>query len=111
MEVEVAQHIGAERYERSGERNGQRNGYRDRTWDTRVGTLDSTNKCATVSKHGCLTNGGSVMFGPEYGTAPQRSARRVLADSSDEKWEWDEHTGAKHAVLVRYLKAWMPIFG
>jgi len=40
MEVEVAQHIGAERYERSGERSGQRNGYRDRTWDTRVGTLD-----------------------------------------------------------------------
>jgi transposase-like protein len=40
MEVEVAQHIGAERYERSGERTGQRNGYRDRTWDTRVGTLD-----------------------------------------------------------------------
>jgi transposase-like protein len=40
MEVEVAQHIGAERYERGGERNGQRNGYRDRTWDTRVGTLD-----------------------------------------------------------------------
>ena len=40
MEVEVAQHLGAERYERSGERNGQRNGYRGRTWDTRVGTLD-----------------------------------------------------------------------
>jgi putative transposase len=40
MEIEVAQHIGAERYERTGERNGQRNGYRDRTWDTRVGTLD-----------------------------------------------------------------------
>jgi putative transposase len=40
MEVEVAQHIGADRYERTGERNGQRNGYRDRTWDTRVGTLD-----------------------------------------------------------------------
>jgi putative transposase len=40
MEVEVAQHLGAERYERSGERSGQRNGYRERTWDTRVGTLD-----------------------------------------------------------------------
>jgi putative transposase len=40
MEVEVAQHIGAERYERTGERNGQRNGYRERAWDTRVGTLD-----------------------------------------------------------------------
>jgi putative transposase len=40
MEVEVAQHIGAERYERGGERSGQRNGYRDRTWDTRVGSLE-----------------------------------------------------------------------
>ena len=40
MEVEVAQHPGAERYERSGERHGQRNGYRERSWDTRVGTLD-----------------------------------------------------------------------
>jgi putative transposase len=40
MEVEVAQHIGAERYERSGERSGQRNGYRERTWDTRVGSLE-----------------------------------------------------------------------
>jgi putative transposase len=40
MEVEVAQHIGAERYERTGERSGQRNGYRERSWDTRVGTLE-----------------------------------------------------------------------
>src|SRR3954447_23342156 len=40
MEVEVSQHLGAERYERSGERTGQRNGYREREWDTRVGTLD-----------------------------------------------------------------------
>ena len=40
MELEVAQHIGAERYERSGERSGQRNGYRERTWDTRVGSLE-----------------------------------------------------------------------
>jgi transposase-like protein len=40
MEVEVAQHIGAECYERSGDRSGQRNGYCDRTWDTRVGSLE-----------------------------------------------------------------------
>jgi putative transposase len=40
MEVEVAQHLGAERYERTGERSGQRNGYRERNWDTRVGTLE-----------------------------------------------------------------------
>ncbi len=40
MELEVAQHLGAERYQRSPERHGERNGYRDRNWDTRVGTLE-----------------------------------------------------------------------
>src|SRR5919202_4182069 len=40
MELEVAQHLGAERYQRSPERQGERNGYREREWDTRVGTLE-----------------------------------------------------------------------
>jgi len=40
MEVEVSQHLGAERHERSSDRTGQRNGYRERRWDTRVGTID-----------------------------------------------------------------------
>jgi len=40
MEVEVSQHLGAERHARSGERAGYRNGYRERPWDTRVGTLE-----------------------------------------------------------------------
>ena len=40
MELEVAQHLGAERYERSPERAGLRNGYRERAWDTRVGTIE-----------------------------------------------------------------------
>jgi transposase-like protein len=39
MELEVAQHLGAERHERTPERTGQRNGYRERAWDTRVGTI------------------------------------------------------------------------
>jgi len=39
MELEVAQHLGAERHERTPERGGQRNGYRERDWDTRVGTV------------------------------------------------------------------------
>ena len=39
MEIEVSQHLGAERHERTAERSGQRNGYRDREWDTRVGTI------------------------------------------------------------------------
>lgn len=38
-EVEVAQHLGAERHERTPERTGQRNGYRERDCDTRVGTI------------------------------------------------------------------------
>src|ERR1700682_3335564 len=33
MELEVAQHLGAERYQRSPDPQGERNGYRDRTHD------------------------------------------------------------------------------
>ena len=40
MELEVTQHLGAERYERTPQRQGQRNGYRERDWDTRVGTIE-----------------------------------------------------------------------
>jgi putative transposase len=40
MEMEVEQHVGAARHERSAGRTGQRNGYRERAWDTRVGTVE-----------------------------------------------------------------------
>jgi putative transposase len=40
MELEVEEHVGAGRHERSAERTGQRNGYRERSWDTRVGTVE-----------------------------------------------------------------------
>lgn len=40
MELEVTQHVGAERHARTEARIGQRNGYRERRWDTRVGTID-----------------------------------------------------------------------
>ena len=40
MELELTQHVGAERYERALTRTGQRNGYRERDWDTRVGTIE-----------------------------------------------------------------------
>ena len=39
-EMEVEQHVGASRHERSPGRTGQRNGYRQRNWDTRVGTVE-----------------------------------------------------------------------
>ena len=40
MEMELAQHVGAERHERTADRTGYRNGYRERPWDTRVGTIE-----------------------------------------------------------------------
>lgn len=40
MELEVTEHVGAERHERTPMRTGQRNGYREREWDTRVGTIE-----------------------------------------------------------------------
>jgi transposase-like protein len=39
IELEAAQQIGAERYERSPDRTAYRNGYRERTWETRVGEI------------------------------------------------------------------------
>jgi putative transposase len=40
MEMEVQEHVGAAPHERSPSRTGQRNGYRERSWDTRVGTVE-----------------------------------------------------------------------
>jgi transposase-like protein len=40
MEMELEQHLGAGRHERTSERTGYRNGTRERMWDTRVGTLE-----------------------------------------------------------------------
>jgi transposase-like protein len=40
MELEVEEHVGAGRHERLAGRTGQRNGYRERSWDTRVGTVE-----------------------------------------------------------------------
>jgi transposase-like protein len=40
MEMEVGEHVGAARHERSPERVGQRNGYQERSWDGRVGTVE-----------------------------------------------------------------------
>lgn len=40
MELEVEQHVGAGKHERTASRTGHRNGTRDRQWDTRVGTVE-----------------------------------------------------------------------
>ena len=40
MEIEVDEHVGASRHERTESRNGHRNGYRERSWDTRAGTVE-----------------------------------------------------------------------
>src|SRR5215207_6841498 len=40
MEAEVSQLLQADKHERSPFRQGQRTGYRERTWDTRVGTIE-----------------------------------------------------------------------
>ena len=50
MEIEVAQHVGAEKYERGIERTGERNGYRDRL-GTRASAVSNCacRVCATVA--------------------------------------------------------------
>lgn len=39
-ELEVSQQVGADKYERAINRTGERNDYRDRSWDTRVGSIE-----------------------------------------------------------------------
>lgn len=39
MDLELEEHLGAERHERTPTRSGYRNGFRERRWDTRVGTV------------------------------------------------------------------------
>src|ERR1051326_439869 len=53
MELEVAQHLGAERYQRSPDRQGERNGYRDRNWDTR-------RRCSRPRRSGWRLTGNSA---------------------------------------------------
>ena len=43
MEMDVAQHVRAEKYERGANRCGEHNGYRDRNWDSRV----AASRCAS----------------------------------------------------------------
>src|SRR5579859_3730442 len=40
MDIELEQHLGAGRHERTAERTGYRNSTRERTWETRVGTIE-----------------------------------------------------------------------
>ena len=35
----------------------------------------------------------------------------TLADNDDRKWLYQDHTRAKHALLSRYVKAWLSILG
>ncbi len=68
MELEVEEHIGAGFHERTNERTGHRNGYRQRSWDTRVGTveLDVPTRVRDSSYFPSLLN-------------PRRRAERALA--------------------------------
>ena len=67
LEMEVEEHVGAARHERSAGRVGQRNGYRERSWDTRVGTVEL--------KVPRLRDGG---YFPSL-LEPRRRAERALA--------------------------------
>lgn len=74
MEFEVAQRIGADRHERSGERMAYRNGYRERPLHTRLGTLE-----LAIPK---LRSGS---YFPSF-LEPRRLSERALAAVIQEAW-------------------------
>jgi putative transposase len=57
MEMEVEEHGGASRHERSPARTEQRNGYRQRDWDTRVGSVELRVPRASARSGDLLGNG------------------------------------------------------
>jgi len=74
MEMEVEEHVGAGRHERSAGRMGQLNGYRERSWDRRVGTVEL--------KVPRLRDGG---YFPSL-LEPRRRAERALAAGVQEAY-------------------------
>lgn len=74
MEFEVAQLIGAERHERSGERSTYRNGYRERALHTRLGTLELA-----------IPKVRSGSYFPSF-LEPRRLSERALAAVIQEAW-------------------------
>jgi len=74
MDYDVEGRIGAGRYERSDERTTQRNGFRERSYDTRLGTLDL--KIPKLRK-------GSYF--PAF-LEPRKTAERALVAVVQEAW-------------------------
>jgi len=69
-------------------------------------------------------SGGRVLDGREWNEMPnvayssnghsngtRMPRQRDIPDDADEKWEYTEHTAAKHEILRRYLGAWLAILG
>jgi transposase-like protein len=78
MEMEIEEHVGAARYERSPGRVGQRNGYRERSWDTRVGTVEL--KVPRVREAAAFPRSSNREGGP--GEPWQQSSRKPTSTAS-----------------------------
>jgi transposase-like protein len=91
MEIEVQEHVGAARHQRSAGRTGQRNGYRERAWDTRVGTVEL--KVPRVR---------DSSYFPSL-LEPRRKAERALAAVVQEAYEVHGVSTRKVDELVKAL--------
>ena len=83
MEMEVEEHVGAARQERSVERVGRRNGYRRRNWGTRVGIAELS--VPRVCEEGYFPSLLEHVGGPS-GRSPRWSRRRTCTGSPPARW-------------------------
>ncbi len=92
MEMEVEEHVGAGRHERGPGRTGQRNGYRERSWDTRVGTVEL--KVPRVRDGAATSLRSSSRVGAPRGRSLRWSRRPTSAASPRARWTtWSEPSG------------------
>lgn len=87
MDLEVTQHVGAERYERTVERTGQRNGSRERTWDTRV-AYGCPGYALVASSRRCWIRGSarSAPWSPSCRRPTGRASRLGALTTSCKPW-------------------------
>src|SRR4051794_40327045 len=71
------------------------------TWHAR--RCDRVSRAATPTQR-CVYKG-------EHERSPRTNAQQLVAKAKATLWPMDGHTAAKHAILRKYLDAWLPILG
>jgi hypothetical protein len=105
MEFDVEGRIGAGRYERSDERTTQRNGFRERSYDTRLGTLElkipKLRKGSYFPSFSSRARPPSGHWSPSFRRRGFKASRRARSMIWSRRWGWTASRRAKSRPHAR----------